>query len=134
MKYFISEKEESHFAHTKVKPSEAEKFDFSNAEEIVVYPGVIEEKIDPKGFVKNIIKTANSGCRLEFGFINIYQLFVDAAFHRLDVGVAHKVCAGIQKPYNVAAAKHTLMECGLKIKKVYFEEELKIIKVECENA
>lgn len=134
MKYFISDKEETHFAHTKVPVANIENFNFSDAEEIVINPGVIEDQDDPKAFIKKLKDKSGDNCVFEVGFINIYQLFVDAAFHKIDLGIAHKVCANIKKPYNVMAAKNTLSECGMKISKVFFEDQMKIIKIECKNA
>jgi hypothetical protein len=60
-------------------------------------------------------------------------MFVDAAYFRLDVGVAHLVCKNIETPFNTAASINFIRNGKLNIKKFWFEENTTILRVDCSN-
>lgn len=133
MKYFISNKESAHLNFNRLTIDQLESLDHSIDEELVIYPGTLEGIKDTTDLLKIIRTKCSKGCKIVFQYINIYQLFNDVAFHRLDVGVGHLTCKSIERPYNVVAATNELRKAGFTILRTSLEDESRFIRMECVN-
>jgi hypothetical protein len=133
MKYFFSNKETQHINFKKLTEEDLNSESFKIEEELFVYPGTIESYSDTKDILKKIKRACGPNCVATFNFINIYQLFNDVAFHRLDIGMGHLVCKSIEKPFNVVAATNSLKEAGFSIRKTWLEDNSRFIRIECVN-
>lgn len=133
MKYFFSNKEQHHLNFTKLTDEDLNSESFKIDEELFIYAGTIESYIDTQDVLRKIKRSCLPTCTVTFNFINIYQLFNDVAFHRLDVGIGHLVCKTIEKPFNVIAASNAVKEAGFKIKRTWLEDNSRFIRIECVN-
>jgi len=133
MKFFLSHKEETYLNYKKINESELDSMDGKISGELLILPGTVESKNDTKQFLTKIKKACSKDCNIIFNFVNIYQLFNDVAFHRIDVGVGHLVCRAIEKPFNVQAASNCVRECNFKIQRISLSDQSKFIRIECTN-
>jgi hypothetical protein len=133
MRYFLSNKEQQHLNFTKLTDADLDQDGFKIDEELFVYAGTIESYQDTKGILDKIRRACEKNCKITFNFINIYQLFNDVSFHRLDIGIGHLVCKGIEKPFNVLAASNALKDTGFSIKRIWLEDNSRFIRIECLN-
>ena len=133
MKYIISNKDEKYLDFTTIKSTELDSIK-NTATEIYVSPGTLESCESVETFIRDLKAACQKDCSVVFNFINIYQVFVDAAFHKMDIGIAHLVCRTIKNPFNAEAAHNFLKSSGFKIITVSTSEEGKFIVVECDNA
>lgn len=133
MKFFLSHKEDAYLNYKKISESELEAMNGEISEELLILPGTIESKNDTKEFMQKIKKACSKDCKIIFNFINIYQLFNDVAFHRVDVGIGHLVCKTIERPFNVNAASNSVREANFKIQRISLSDQSKFIRIECIN-
>ena len=134
MKYFISNKETEYLGHTKITESDLSNLDRKIDEELYIFPGTLESSKDLQKLLEDIKKACTSDCKIVINVINLYQVFVDVAFHRIDVGVGHLVCKGIDNPFNIPAITALVKDKGFKIQTTGLEDQSKFIRIECRNA
>jgi len=134
MKYFISNKLEKYLDFKKISVEEFLVLpDESKIDGVKIFAGTFESLKDPSLLLKKIKSITNGNSSVDLSFINIYQMFVDAAYFRLDVGIAHLVCKSIEKPFNTNAAVNFIKENNININKLWFEENSTILRVDCTN-
>jgi len=133
MKYFITNKEETYLDFIKITSDDFKSLKEKTIEEIFVASGTFESIKDPSSLIEDIKKATDNKCKIALNFINIYQLFVDVAFHRTDIGIGHLVCRSMENPFNVNAASAFVKKSGLKIVRTNLEENSKFIRIECVN-
>lgn len=133
MKYFISNKESEYLGHTKISDEDLSKADFVIDEELFIFPGVLEGSKDLNKLLSDIKRVCKKDCQIVIYVINIYQVFVDVAFHRIDVGMGHLVCKGIENPFNIPAITNLLRSNGFIIRTTGLEDQSKFIRIECYN-
>lgn len=134
MKYFISNKVDNHLDFTKISVEDFLALSDSNSiNSIRVFAGTFESMKEPEKLLNKIKSLSSSETSIDLSFINIYQMFVDAAYHRLDVGIAHLVCRSIERPFNTSASINFITENKLNIKKTWFEDNSTILRIDCSN-
>ncbi len=132
MKYFLSNKINSYLDYKHISTD-----DFLLLNEIVddllILPGVFEACKNTDKLLARVREVTNSGSQISLSFINIQQVFIDAAYNRIDPGIAHLVCKGIERPFNSTAAINSVKESGLRVGRVWFEENQSLIRMTCHN-
>lgn len=134
MKYFISNKESEYLGHTKISESDLPNLHKKIDEELYIFPGTLESSKDIKKLFDDIKQACTNDCKIVINVINLYQVFVDVAFHRIDVGIGHLVCKGIDNPFNIPAITALIKAQGLSIQTTGLEDQSKFIRIECKNA
>jgi hypothetical protein len=131
MKYFISNKESEHLNFTKLTEQEFLETVDTAIDELYIYPGTFETSEAPEALLAKIKMHCKKDSKITIGFINIYQVFVNVANHKIDLGIGHATCKSIKNAFNVQAAHNFILSAGLDVSKVYLEDGCSIIKVEC---
>lgn len=131
MKYFISNKESEHLNFTKLTEDAFLEMQDAISDELYIYPGTFEISNAPEALLDKIKLSCTKDCKITIGFINVYQLFVNVANHKIDLGIGHMTCKTIKNAFNINAATNFLASRGLKIERAYLEDGCSIIKMEC---